>query len=251
MWKSGENNCWPIVFDSVKWVMKKTAILINGLSAPIKNDYFLVRWLVELGYEVERIEPMERGSIDEVESEPDLIIGWSMGGLIAPELALKYPKSKLILAATGVKVNPDQRTAKFVFEMVGTEWGMKLLGAGLKLPKNILMDSYEQLNKIPASEVRENYRKQMEENIALFQRIPSEQIKSMIDYLKKTDNSWLLKRLENKTLVVCGKLDRLMPVEEGKRLAGLIKNSQLVVTEGGHYNVISETELPMIKKFLE
>jgi hypothetical protein len=42
-----------------------------------------------------------------------------------------------------------------------------------------------------------------------------------------------------------------MPVADSLRLKELIGNSELVMTEGGHYNVVSERELPIIEKFLE
>jgi pimeloyl-ACP methyl ester carboxylesterase len=231
--------------------MKKIAVLINGLSSPIRANNFLIEWLEDLGYDVVRIEPVLSEKIDSIKYEPSVIFGWSMGGLMAPELAIKYPKAKLILAATGVKVMPNQRSARLAFEVVGTEWGMRLLGAGLRLPKSLLVNGYEQLNKIPTPGVREEYRKQMRQNINLFRKLTIEQVKYLVGYLKKVDNTELLKQLKNKTLVICGKRDRLMPISQAKKIIQLVKHSELVVSNGGHYNVIGTDELPKIKEFLE
>ena len=231
--------------------MKKLAVMINGLSAPIKDSYFLIGKLERLGYEVIRIEPILSEGLAKVVVEPSLIFGWSMGGFLAPDLALKYPRAKLILVGTGVRVNPSEATARALFEMIGKEWGLKLLGASLDLPDAMLLKGYEQLNRIPDPEVQEKYRQQMEENINLFRKLPEDQLKYLIEFLRGVDNENKLKKIKNKTLVFCGKRDKLMPINEGQKIANLIENSMLVLTDGGHYNVIGEKELPIIEKFLK
>ena len=231
--------------------MKKLAVLINGVSAPIKDDYFWIEWLSEWGYEVQRIEPLRQETVAMVTKTPDLIIGWSMGGLMAPILAERYPMAKLILVATGVKVEPGEAMAKMVFEMVGKEWGMKLLGVGLQLPKKLLVDTYEQLNKVPDPSLKEKYRQQMSVNIDMFRSLPEKYLNELILFLKVVDNTEMLKNIMNKTLVMSGNKDNLMTLDSGKKLASLIKNSQFVSTMGGHYNVIGSSEKMVIKKFLE
>ena len=231
--------------------MKKTVVMINGLSAPIKDNYFLLKWLENLGYVVTRVEPMMLDSLNKIDFEPNVIFGWSMGGLLAPDLALKLPKAKLILVGTGVKINPSEKTASALFEMIGKEWGLKLLGVGLNLPNKVLLNGYEQLNKIPEPKYEEAYRRQMEENIELFKKLPEDQLQNLIEFLREVDNENKLKLIKNKTLIFCGKRDKLMPVEEAQKIANLIKNSTLVLTNGGHYNVIGEEELPIIEKFLK
>ena len=100
--------------------------MINGLAAPVTGDHFLVKYLRNAGYEVEVIEPALGETIEKVKYEPQVIIAWSLGGLLAPKLAEKYPRSKLILIATGASVEPADPTAKKLFEVVQKDWGVRL-----------------------------------------------------------------------------------------------------------------------------
>lgn len=225
--------------------------MINGLASPIKKDYFLVNWLTKAGYEVVMVEPLLGDTGEDLKRSPEAIFCWSMGGLIAPKIALKYPKARLVMMATGPRVSPKETLVKLLYRVVETDWGLKVLNAGLKLPKKLLMDGYEQLNKVPDLSVRELYRKQMADNIELFRNLSQKQINDLVKFLKTADTTNLLKQIKNKTLIFCGKKDKLMPLEDSLEINKLILGSELVVTEGGHYNVVSEKELPIIEKFLE
>jgi pimeloyl-ACP methyl ester carboxylesterase len=231
--------------------MKKLAVFINGLSAPIKDDYFLSVWLKKHDYEVLRIEPILQQSISKVIRVPDLIIGWSMGGLIAPELALKYPQARLMLVATAIKVMPSEKMAKALFEVVGKEWGLKLLGKGLELPNEILVTGYENFVKIPSPEVKEKYRKQFETNVNLFRRLPYSEVARLAKFLRVVDNTEILEKLKNKTLVLSGERDNIMPIVDGQKIAELVRDGKFVKTNGGHFNVIGQSELPIIEEFLK
>jgi pimeloyl-ACP methyl ester carboxylesterase len=231
--------------------MEKVAVMINGLAAPIKEDYFLVKWLAENGYKIIMVEPLLGETGEDLNGEPEVIFCWSMGGLIAPKLALKYPKSRLVMMATGPRLNPKEVSVKLLYRIVGLDWSLKVINASLKLPKKILVDGYEWMNKVPDLSVRELYRKQMADNIELFRNLSQKQINDLVKFLKTTDTTNLLKQVKNKTLIFCGKKDKLMPVDDSLELHELISGSKLVITEGGHYNVVSESDLPIIEKFLE
>jgi pimeloyl-[acyl-carrier protein] methyl ester esterase len=226
----------------------KRAVIINGVAAPVTSEHFLVNWLQNNGFKVQTIEPMLGEDIDKIHIEPEVIIGWSLGGLLAPKLAEKYPKAKLILISTGPKLGPKDKMAKTMFDVVKQGWGIKILYLGLRLPKKWLTISYKRINRM--SDENGGVGKLLLENVDFFRGLSEERIRGVIQTLKETDNRQLLPRLKNKTLIFGGEDDKLMPIDLAKEMNKLIKNSRLVVTKGGHFNVITEYNLEVIGSFL-
>jgi len=232
--------------------MKKVAVLINGVSAPIKEHNFLSSCLKEIGYEVIAINlvgekvKFESEKINKYISERvagrkiDLIMGWSLGALVAPLIIRNYPRAKMILVACGVG---NLNILKYLKPIMG------IVKHGLNLPIELLMATYEKINPV-GDGVREKYRKQMEENIKFFRKIGPERLREVFDFLSIVNNEKILKQIRNKTLVMSGRNDRIFPLSEGEKLSKLLKNGKWVVTDGGHYNVIGREEMPIIKDFL-
>jgi len=228
---------------------KKIAVVINGIAAPMTGDHFLIKWLKNAGYEVKTVEPMAGETIEKIKDAPAVIIGWSFGGMLAPKLAEKYPKAKLIMIATGARVEPIEQTAQILFDLVKNDWGVKFLYWGLKLPEEWLTMEYRKLNRMPESEG--GVWKLLIDNIEFFRGLSMGRIGEVVGILAQTDNRELLAKLTNKTLIFGGKDDKLMPISLVKEMKELIANSRLVVTEGNHFDVVREEQIVEMAKFLE
>ena len=161
------------------------------------------------------------------------ILGYSMGGYIAQELALNYPDkiNKMILASTGcggdraVLMSPD-RLEKFQ------------ANADLK-PEEILrkdMDIY-----FSDKFVEQNPEK-VEEfiEISLRHYQPADAFFRQFDACLRHDTVDRLKRLTVPTLIMTGDDDPLVPPENSHVLKELIPHAELVVIPGGHHCVMIE-----------
>jgi len=227
---------------------RKSAVVINGIAAPMTGDHFMIKWFRNAGYEVKTVEPMAGETIEKIKEEPAVIIGWSLGGILAPKLAEKYPKAKLIMMATGARVAPGEQTAQILFDLVKNDWGVKFLYWGLRLPEDWLTAEYKKINRMPEGEG--GVWKLLIDNIEFFRSLPEERIREVVGILEQTDNRQLLAGLTNKTLIFGGEVDDLMPLSLVKEMKALVKDSRLVVTKGNHFDVVRERQLAEIGKFL-
>ena len=108
----------------------KTVLLIHGYPEPIYEDSYLYSFFKDRGYNI--IAPYLFTSEFKLTKEetkkfiedklnnktPDVIVGVSMGGLIAPQIASDYSKAKLVLVATGPYVKTDIEILKAVTSIV-------------------------------------------------------------------------------------------------------------------------------------
>ena len=226
----------------------KLAVLINGIATPVGKEHFLVNWFQKNGYDVKVIEPLLGENALSVNKEPEAIIAWSLGGLLAPKLAKKYPKAKLILIASGAKVEPKEKTAKILFKTVKSNLGQNLLYLGFRLPKNWLVLGYKKINQMSGNKA--GIERLLIENVDFFRGLKKETIKEVVEMLRKIDNRKLLAKLKNKTLIIVGKKDTLMPISLAKEMNELIRGSQLKITTGSHFDTIDERDLKEIGEFL-
>ena len=161
------------------------------------------------------------------------ILGYSMGGYIAQELALNYPSKvkNLILASTGcggdkaVLMSPD-RLEKFQ------------ANAGLK-PEEILrkdMDIY-----FSDEFVAQNPEK-IEEfiEISLRHYQPADAFFRQFDACLRHDTADRLNRLVVPTLIMTGDDDPLVPPENSNIMKELIPRAELFVLPGGRHCVVIE-----------
>lgn len=233
--------------------MQKVALVINGVAAPMLDDNFLKSFLTNFGYEVVVINlvgesvKLNSESINDLVTkelngrEVEVILGWSLGALVAPMVAINYPESKLILVAGGVGNLSNLRFLKKV---------TNVLDLGLALPKDLLVQIYGKINSVD-EHLKEKYNRQMGINIDFFRNLGSQRIDEIIDFLSTVHNGNLLKKINNKSMVVNGVNDKIFPIREGAKISRLLKNGRMMVTDGGHYNVLGEKELPVLREFLE
>jgi len=161
------------------------------------------------------------------------ILGYSMGGYIAQELALNYPAKieKMILASTGCGGN---RAVLMSPERLETFQA----NAGLK-PEEILrkdMDIY-----FSDSFVARNPEK-VEEfiEISLRHHQPADAFFRQFDACLRHDTVDRLQQISAPTLIMTGDDDPLVPPENSYILKELIPHAELVVFPGGHHCVMIE-----------
>lgn len=222
-------------------------VLVQGLAFPGKMWLTLPGTLVDLGYRV--LVPDNRGSglsakpwrpyrmktmaaelaavIREVQEAPALVVGISLGGMIAQHLAIDHPDrvSGLVLAATtcghpfGKLANPLGLIPMLRFAL-----GPKQIDKGLK---HVLVH--------PSS------RKGDPELFKNWDRVLAESHRSVIGTIGQlmaavTHNTYFgLGRISCPTMVITGDSDRLIPPANSKILARRIPGAELrVVPRAGH-----------------
>ncbi len=144
------------------------------------------------------------------------VLGISMGGRIALELALKHPEMvrTLILVSTSGRTN---------------------------LPRGILWSLSNLLQRIPA--VRAVGTKYPQPYYAFVRQR---------DASHNYDATPRLSQIENPTLIVHGQSDRMVPLALAEELHGGIRGSKLVSIEGGHIESIVKPEelIGVVAEFL-
>ncbi len=166
--------------------------------------------------------------LDALEIESAHVVGVSMGGTIAQELALAHPRRTrtLTLGATWAG-GPDARLmARADLEMLGAA---QASGDG----ERVLRAMWE-INASPifrADDSRFAAFSEMGRTLPAPQPVILQQMQACAAH----DTTATLGGLEPPTLVVHGEADRLIPVENGKAVAALIPGSRLELLEDvGH-----------------
>ena len=72
----------------------------------------------------------------------------------------------------------------------------------------------------------------------------------IVRFIHGADNTELLKKIKNRTIIFNGEKDLFMPAERGLLLHRLLVNSELVINDGEHFNVFGEKDLPRVDQFL-
>lgn len=173
------------------------------------------------------------GLLDALGIERAHILGLSMGGMIAQELALKYPRrvKRLVLAATAA--GPYA-------------WGMHLLGSMLRLAQEGVAP--ETLTSLRVSWL---FTDKFFENPALVRTVidtmlanphpqPVHAYARQFAAANEHDTRRRIGQITAPTLVIVGRKDILLPVKMSEELAAGIPSSELVVLEGGGHGFLVE-----------
>lgn len=233
----------------------RKVLIINGVGSRIDEEHILIKFLKEKEYLIKAVNTLdETVNINkiEIDEEPDLLVGFSLGGLVVKRMAIKYPKSKLILVATANRVAPDNIWFKLTFALVQFDWGLDLASIILKINVAWIIKIYKfccPTDKLD-EETDKGYEKAMMENINYFRGITKHKWRELINFMNTTDTSDVCKEIKNKTLILSGAKDGIMLLRYGEEMSRLITNSQMEITSGGHYDVISNSSLKVIEKFI-
>lgn len=243
---------------------KKTALVLHGWPQHKIPNYFLVRHLENKGYSVLVPDLFDQKTDFQITNlknvvkdclnslKPDVIIGISLGGVVLPYIATDFGNSKLIFISTGTKFRPKPKLFN-IFIRLSKHRSLQILsGWILKLPVSFISLLYRTADPfIGPEESRKKYLEDMTTNIRFIKGIPVSKELQIVNFAIKTENSEILKSIDNQSLIFAGEHDLLMPKEEGERLHKLLKNSYLVVNDGEHFDVITDKDLSTVDKFLE
>jgi pimeloyl-ACP methyl ester carboxylesterase len=243
--------------------MGKTILMLHGWPQPVNPNSLYYKDFEKWGYDVvapEYISEKFTLTLDNIrkyiEKElngrvPDVIMGISMGGLLAPQIARDYPKAKMILIATGPKLKPKDATFNLLIALAKNKRMINALNIVKILPKEFLFGFYGIVNPFKGNaQEKPAYMEDMKNNFKYMLSIPVSKEGEIADLISKIDNTELLKTLKNETLIFAGKNDSLMPQDPESELTKLLPNSRIVVSHGSHWDVISEPSFVEMKKFL-
>ncbi|MFW9819366.1 MAG: alpha/beta fold hydrolase [Candidatus Thorarchaeota archaeon] len=180
------------------------------------------------------------GLMDALNIKKAHILGFSMGGCIAQEIVLNYPKrvSKLILTSSwcgsshGIppisEVNPFLKMAPLLKEG-------KIEQMAKILTESLFPENYKKNNPRIIEKVIENY----------MNNTPSlKGFQGQSAYVDTFDTFDKLPEIKIPTLILHGTEDQILPVENAKILAGRIPSAELILFENtGHGMNIQENKL--------
>jgi pimeloyl-ACP methyl ester carboxylesterase len=242
--------------------MTGIVLLLHGWPRHTSKNHPLVKKLEDLGLKV--VTPYlfdEKYKLGSKEfcndfnrilagKSPDLIVAFSMGGFLAPDLALKNPQSKLVLVATGPYFAPKNIRLKGVIGAISSKPLCLLLNIVVKTPDLLLIWIYKLFNPFSGLSVsRRECQKGVIKNIESIKVISARKEVEIAKFVLGVDNVGKLKKLKNKTLIVGGRGDELMPPGLSLKLGKCIKNSSLIWTDGEHYNVLTDEAIEKIADF--
>lgn len=243
--------------EIVYWVFGEGTplVLITGLVTPASSWGPLPTVLSHQGYKVIAIDNRDVGSssrcddmeyevadmardvaavLDAEEIERSYVLGISLGGMIAQELALQFPDrvEKLILVGTD---------AGFPDRVVDQDFWMSFLSLPAPDPETYLRAAIELMTAPGFAEANPAM-----VDLIIKSRIgafaDSGQFNRQMQASTSFSSGQRLRDLQVPTLILHGDKDRMVAAANGPRLAELIPNSELVMLEGvGH---LSPLEAP-------
>ncbi|KKU27708.1 MAG: hypothetical protein UX80_C0030G0007 [Candidatus Amesbacteria bacterium GW2011_GWA2_47_11b] len=243
--------------------MMKNALILHGWPEHRVDKYFLTEHLRKQGYRVLTPDMFVRGYVFDPKNVVgkvkellegqglDFAVGISLGGLVLPHVALEYPEAKLLFMSTGPYLKADSPFFNFILGLFRNTWILKIMSWVLKLPIPVLAVFYRLGSSFNGTkEEIEEYNRDMEHNINLVREIPVEEEAEIVRFIHGADNTELLKKIKNRTIIFNGEKDLFMPAERGLLLHRLLVNSELVINDGEHFNVFGEKDLPRVDQFL-
>jgi len=194
----------------------------------------------EMKYTVEMFATDTVGLMSELKIEKAHVLGISMGGMIAQEIALNYPEriEKLVLCSThsGMSFFSKIMTKLLLFfakrRMKDPEKGPELL-ISLLFTKDFIKENREKIDEIRAD----------------FTDSPTSQddFARQFHAVKKFNTRKRLQNVDKPTLIMHGKKDALISYKEGLRLADLIPYAKLALFDNtAHALFTQETERVLI-----
>lgn len=168
------------------------------------------------------------GLLDSLKIEKAFVLGVSLGGLVAQEMAIRFPErvEKLVLAATFVRISETSGPTPEMYTIMKLPFYRMLDGmAGLMLNRQ-----WYRMLLLPVAYIKNR----------LAHRAA---ILGKREAAYHFDSSQRLQGIQAPTLVLAGTADRVILPSSSKTLASLIPGSKLVMVEGGsHMFFIEKTD---------
>lgn len=241
--------------------MTKTVLLLHGWPQPVTKDHILHRYFTKKGYKVfspyffnSKYPFTKEGISKEIERniksvKLGVILGCSMGGFLIPTIAERYPSAKLVFVATAPYFKTNSVIFRILVRFSQGSVAQVLLTILKRIPRIVFVKLSMTVTPPSKSDLA-SYLKDMNENIKCFRSISSEKESEVIKLMGDIDNSKILRSLNNRTLILAGSNDKVMPLQLTKKLKRLLKNSELHINNRGHFNVIGKDSLNLLDNFL-
>jgi len=156
------------------------------------------------------------------------VLGFSMGGMVAQELALAHPEQidRLVLASTYCGGAESKRTRSDALK--------RLAEAGASGDRDLATQVAWEINVSPRFAENEPAHERFFE-IASRRRVAFVVLRAQVNAIMAHDTSERLPSLALPTLVIHGTADEMVPVANGELIASLIPDSRLELLDGaGH-----------------
>ena len=224
--------------------------LIEGFARKFKTIIFDNRGAGRsdkpaIDYSIKMFADDTRGLMRALGIDKAHVLGVSMGGMIAQELAINYPEAveKLVLVVTtpgGPKTIPP--TPKALAQLTMDRTGMKPEEIAEKIVETLFPEEY--LSKHPeiAKEFAGRTMKYM---------IPPDAYLRQLNAVLNFNAYDRLDRIKAPTLIVMGGKDIIVPPGNGRLLAERIPNSRLVIFEESGHGLIAQERDRFLKTVLE
>jgi 3-oxoadipate enol-lactonase len=176
------------------------------------------------------------GLLEALELDSAHVLGISMGGMIAQELALAHPERvrTLTLGCTYCGGPGSVRAAEEVWARV--------IGAGRSGDRELVLRTMWEINVSAEFAADEAERQRFVER-ALSRRVAVEVIEQQARAAAAHDTSSRLGEIELPTLVIHGTEDQMIPVSNGHMIAQLIPGAPLEILDGvGHMFFLERPE---------
>ncbi len=174
-------------------------------------------------------------AVAEAIPEASLVCGWSLGGLVALAVALRYPARVRALAL--VSTTPCF-VAREGWPHAMAPATLAQFAAGLREAPEATIATFVRLNALGAPGGREAARALAREVSSRGAPDPAS-LAAGLRALGETDLRGELARVRVPAVVVHGRRDRLAPVEAGRRLAAGLARSRLFELEAAHLPFVS------------
>ena len=231
-----------------KKISKKTIIFLHGFLGNLKSFENISQSFQNFGFSTLNINLTDFGFktlpksftiydyanivyklIKKLKIKSCILIGHSFGGRISIILSSMYDLciEKLVLVdSAGIKPRLNLKTK---FKILKYKFCKFLVNKNLK--------SKEILDKFGSDDYK----------------LLSKNLQSVFVNVVNEDLTYLLKNIKSKTLIIFGKNDKTTPVYMAKKLNKNIKNSTLILLDGGHFCFVDNNFkfLQIVKDFLE
>lgn len=239
----------------------KVALIFHGWPQAVGDDHSLVKLLRKKNYDVVKPYLLDwevkinrdnvRRAVTEAvgNREVELIVAMSMGGFVAGWIVEEYPKAKIVLVATAARFGAKVKMFKLlIYAIAWGFWGMLLVRTLLGLAPKFMKWWYKLLTN--GGKHGRYLQKDIDKSVGEILRIEPQRHLEVVKMIARSDHRRVWSKIGNKTLILSGGEDMLMPVDKGEELHRLIKNSQIVITKASHYNVLNRETYTQINKFL-
>ncbi|KKT37336.1 MAG: hypothetical protein UW22_C0027G0004 [Candidatus Gottesmanbacteria bacterium GW2011_GWB1_44_11c] len=180
----------------------------------------------------------------------DVIVGVSMGGLIAPSLAVLNPEAKFILIGTGPYFETSLPFYNFMIRLESRDPMLFLIRLVRAVPGWLYLWIYRRTHQQKYALSDEEYRRSAGKSWEAFAKISLTKMWEILRLVAHTDNTRLLKKLPNKTLIFSGSHDTMMPLRLSQKMNGFISRSTIIVLDRLHYDMFTTREYEYVEKFL-